>query len=159
MLSAESNADSDGGPQRNSGYAGAEVELLLHISKELLTNSINYVCGMSQVLQGLSGLLLTIYITVGLATLEEGYGIAEIPILISALPAIFFVASLMSNFILAYQSPEEPLPLGDLETGIEIFERMVFTRRKQGLWPTVLTGLGLVTMILIFYWAVYYNVT
>lgn len=147
----------EGGEQGSTtAYTGEEKQLLLHVSKELLSNSLRYVYGMSQILQGLTGLLLTAYITVGLTALREGYGIEEVPIAVTALPVLFLVASLVVGFALSYRSQKFALPLGDLETAFEIFEEVLATRRRQLLWPTILTALGLTTMIVIFFWVVYY---
>lgn len=139
-----------------SAYTSEERQLLLHVSKELLSNSLRYVYGMSQILQGLTGLLLTAYISVGLTALKEGYGIDRVPIQVTALPVLFLVASLVAGFALSYRSQKFALPLGDLETAFEIFEEVLSMRRGQLIWPTIFTALGLASMIVVFFWTVYY---
>lgn len=128
----------------------AERQLLLEISKSLLSGSLATTRGAVQMLQALSGLLLTSY-----TTLLIGFGqrlrISKLHPAVLGLPILFYTVSLLISFGQVFFYRGAHFALGDLEKGLEAYEEVISEQRRQLVWPLVflVAGLGAVTVVII----------
>ena len=126
----------------------AAQQLLLEISKTLLSSSLASTRGAIQVLQGLTGLLLTSYTTLLMGFGKE-IGIDKIPALVAALPIVCYLLSLVSSFGQMALFRGERLTLGDLLSGMEAYEALVSAQRKQLILPLSLSLAGLLAVVVV----------
>ncbi len=83
--------------QRQKNVSDFEKSVILEISKLLLSSSLESIRGTIQVLQGLTGLLLTSYIALFLG-LGKTLGLDKLPLFASILPILLLVLSLGIGF-------------------------------------------------------------
>ncbi|HTX40991.1 MAG TPA: hypothetical protein VMD25_04130 [Acidobacteriaceae bacterium] len=127
-----------------------ERQLLLEISKSLLSGSLANTRGAVQMLQALSGLLLTSYTTLLIAFGQRLRAGALHPIVLG-LPILFYTISLLISFGQVFFYRGARFSLGDLPEGFEAYERVVAAQRRQLIWPLVflIAGLAAVTVVIV----------
>jgi hypothetical protein len=125
-----------------------ERQLLLEISKTLLSGTLATTRGSMQVLQGLAGILLASYTTL-LVGFGKQVGIDRIPILIAGGPIAFYIASLLVGFGQTMLYRGARIRLGDLESGMEAYEAVVSAQRKQLILPSIFLFLGLIAVVIV----------
>lgn len=126
----------------------ASQQLLLEISKTLLSGTLATTRGAMQILQGLTGILLASYTTL-LVGFGKQVGIDRIPALLAASPIVFYILSLLSGFGQILLARGARITLGDLISGMEAYEAVVSAQRKQLILPLVLLFAGLVAVIVV----------
>ena len=124
----------------------AEEQLLLEISKALLSGTLATTRGGLQVLQSLTGILLASYSTL-LVGFGKQVGIDRIPAFIAAAPMVFYILSLLVGFgqIVLYRGA--CLRLGDLGSGLKAYESVVSAQRKHLILPLIFLILGLAAVV------------
>ncbi|MGB6131458.1 MAG: hypothetical protein WBG54_06740 [Acidobacteriaceae bacterium] len=134
----------------NGADQDAERQLLLEISRTLLSGSLATTRGAVQMLQALSGLLLTSY-----TTLLIGFGqrlrISKLHPAVLGLPILFYTVSLLISFGQVFFYRGAHFALGDLEKGLEAYEEVTSEQRRQLVWPLVflVAGLAAVTVVIV----------
>lgn len=123
-------------------------QLLLEISKALLSGTLATTRGAMQILQGITGALLTSYTTL-VVGFGKNVGMNRLSPVLAALPIIFYSLSLIVGFgqIMLYQGKR--IIIGDLISGFDAFESIVSIQRKQLIVPLILSFLGLGSLVLI----------
>jgi hypothetical protein len=128
----------------------AERQLLLEISKSLLTGSLTTTRGAVQMMQALSGLLLTSYTTllVGFSQHIRSYRAGPFWL---GLPIGCYTISLLISFGQVFFSRGTSLVIGDLTSGFQAYERVIAAQRRQLIWPLVflVAGLAGVTIVIV----------
>lgn len=134
--------------QSNSTVETASQQLLLEISKTLLSGTLAATRDAMQILQGLTGILLASYMTL-LVGFGKQVGVDRIPTLVAALPIVFYILSLLSGFgqILLYHGAR--IIIGDLLSGLEAYEAIVTAQRKQLILPLIFSFAGLVSVVIV----------
>lgn len=130
----------------NSTPTPVEIEA----AKIVLTNSVDYIKTTAQTLQALTGLLLTAYVAL-LVGFCKDTGLPETGSLVQGfLPIVLLIASLLTSGISAIfhkggtlwfdeaRQPQEPL---------STLDQVLKARRRQLLWPGVLTLLSVVAIL------------
>jgi hypothetical protein len=144
---AEPSAKS-GATHDPSKVAAVQEQLLLEISKSLLTGTLATTRGALQVLQGVSGLLLASYTTL-LAAFGRQFHASQIPTALLASPIAFYILSLLAGFgeVLFYRGSR--ITLGDLESGIDAYETVVSAQRRQLILPLLFLLAGVTAVVII----------
>jgi len=134
-------------PSTNDAEALSQ-QLLLEISKTLLSGTLATTRGAMQILQGLTGILLTSYATL-LVGFSKNLGINRLPYLLAAAPIVFYTLSLVIGFgqLMLYRGAR--ITIGDLVSGLEAYEALVSAQRKQLIAPLILSFCGLATVVII----------
>ncbi len=140
----------------SKGHAGssdgavneAERQLLLEISKSLLSGSLATTRGAVQMLQALSGLLLTSYTTL-LVGFGQRLNIGKIHPILLGLPIAFYTISLLISFGQVFFYRGAHFALGDLESGLKAYEEVISEQRRQLVWPLVFLVGGLVSVTVV----------
>lgn len=128
----------------------AERQLLLEISKSLLSGSLATTRGAVQMLQALSGLLLTSY-----TTLLVGFGqrlrVGKLHPTVLGLPILFYTVSLLISFGQVFFYRGAHFALGDLPSGLTAYEKVISAQRRQLVWPLgfLVAGLVSVTVVIV----------
>lgn len=126
----------------------ASQELLIEISKTLLSSSLAATRGAMQILQGVTGILLASYTTL-LVGFGKEIGINNIPVPIAVLPIVFYILSLISAFGQVARYRGTSLVIGDLLSGIEAYEAVMAAQRKHLILPLFLSLAGIVSVIVV----------
>ena len=126
----------------------ASQELLIEISKTLLSSSLAATRGAMQILQGVTGILLASYTTF-LVGFGKEVGINKIPVIIAVLPIVLYILSLISAFgqVALYHGAR--LVIGDLHNAFEAYEAVIAAQRKQLILPLFLSLAGIVSVIIV----------
>jgi hypothetical protein len=126
----------------------AKQQLLLEMSKALLSGALASTRGAMQILQGLTGVLLTSYITL-LVGFSKQLSLETLPAIILVLPIFFYMLSLLTGFLQIILFRGARVILGDLRSGFNAYEAIVNAQRKQLIMPLVLTLAGITSVIII----------
>jgi len=121
------------------------VALSMEIGKLIMSSSLEYARGASQVLQAVTGLLLTTYVALFVALGKE-YGFFDVSPFITALPAAFFVASLGLLFARAATYKGGNFTFRDAEGTLAAYKRALDQRRGDLVIPSALTMLGIASL-------------
>jgi hypothetical protein len=108
----------------------ADAELQRDLTELLLEQSYGFVRDMTQLLQGLTGLLLTSYLTV-LTAIAQLKGHLHVEPVLAALPAGLFTASLALLFLRVVLYQGGSFQFGDLKAAVEAYENALSQRRRQ----------------------------
>ncbi len=137
------------GPPEAAARDG-EQQLLLEISKTLLSSSLATTRGAVQMLQALSGLLLTSYTTL-LIGFGQRLGAGKLHPVVLGLPILFYTVALLISFGRVFLYRGTHFVLGDLEGGLAAYEALVAEQRRQLVWPLVflIAGLAAVTLVIV----------
>lgn len=132
----------------NAAVEAASQQLLLEISKSLLTGTLATTRGAMQILQGLTGILLASYASL-LVGFGKQVGMNRIPRFAAAAPIVFYVLSLATGFgqVIFYRGAR--IVLGDLYSGMEAYERVVKAQRRQLIAPLILLFAGLAACVVV----------
>lgn len=123
----------------------------MQITVLLLTNSLEYLRGTSQVLQTLTSLLLTAYVAL-LGAVGESLGLLSMSVVVTGLPIALFTLSLALLFVRAATYRGEQFTFHDIDGTLKAYEAAVQERRKQLVAPSILTLLGIASFALVL-WA------
>jgi hypothetical protein len=121
----------------DSSVEMASQQLLLEISKTLLTGTLAATRGTMQTLQSLTGILLAAYSTL-LVGFGKQVGIDRIPKVAAAAPVVLYVFSLLAGFVQTILYRGAPITLGDLRSGMQAYETVVAAQRRQLILPALL---------------------
>jgi hypothetical protein len=134
--------------QQISEVEAASRQLLLEMSKTLLSGTLATTRGAMQILQGLTGILLASYTTL-LVGFGKQVGFNQIPIRLAALPVLLYLLSLFIGFgqILLYRGVW--LTIGDLRSGLDAYEALVAAQRRQLILPLIFSFAGLVATVVV----------
>ena len=130
------------------------LDLTGEITKLILSSNLTFLYGTTQVVQAATTLLFTTYLA-WLYRIADGDFAATIPWTLLMLPAICWglggVLIFLNTIIYSYRGA--PFTVGDLQSTVAAYEKMLGRRRRIVLLPTVLTlvGLGLLAIILVWY--------
>lgn len=117
-------------------------QLQIEISKALLANSLASTRGSMQLLQALTGALLTSYTTL-IIGFGQQIGINRLPVIVIVLPVLSYTLSLVIGFLsMAFQRGAN-LVLGDLASGVRAYEAVIQAHRQQLALPLIFTIAGL----------------
>ena len=121
----------------------------------LLTSSMDFIRNTTQILQALTGLLLTSYVTLFTGLLSQASSSAlPLPKPIYFLPILFFVVSLAWSFISAAFYSGYEIVFGDLDSVLKGYDTAIKVRRKQLIWPSVFAVLGIGTFGFLAYYGI-----
>lgn len=132
----------------------AQRSIDTELTKIIFSNSLEFIRATTQILQGLTSLLLTVYIAllVGLCKDSGLHGFCTITV--AFLPVGLFAGSLTIAFVQAvtYKGADITLdkngnPVGAIATD----ETISAARRRQLHWPAILTAIGIVAFICAFF--------
>lgn len=118
------------------------------LAKFLTTSTLDYLKGVAQGLQTLTGLLLTSYIALFVALGKE-YGFFELSPLVTAIPVASFCASLLTTLLHAIAYRGGDFEYGDLESTLSAYEDAVRARKRQLLGPCALTLIGIASFAVV----------
>jgi hypothetical protein len=141
-------------PKKGAGLRseGNLKDLQLELVKLLLTSSMDFIRNTTQILQALTGLLLTSYVAsfVGLAK-QFSLSSLPLPLWVYSLPILLLVLSLGSSFVNAVFYSGQRVVFGDLNSALKGYDEAIRARRKHLVLPSVLTFLGIVALAVIAY--------
>jgi hypothetical protein len=132
----------------------AERSIDIELTKIIFSNSLEFIRATTQILQGLTSLLLTAYIAllVGFCKDSGLHGFRTIAV--AFLPVVLFAGSLTIAFVQAvtYKGANITLdkngnPIGAIAT----YEAIAAARRRQLRWPAILTAIGILAFICAFF--------
>jgi hypothetical protein len=132
----------------------AERPIDAELTKIIFSNSFEFIRATTQILQGLTSLLLTSYIALLVAFCKDnglhGFG----TVAVAFLPVVLFAGSLTIAFVQAvtYKGAditfdEAGNPVGAITT----YETIAAARRGHLLWPAILTAIGIIAFIWSFF--------
>jgi hypothetical protein len=152
--SGGANQASTGAPPPESEDSHSASPLEIESSKLVLSNSFEFIRATAQILQGLTGLLLTSYITllVGFCK-DSGIGTGY-RVVFAFLPLLSLGASLSISIVQAIRYRGSQLVIDEHGNPLNAFEtlRSVLTDRRRHLrLPAILTSIGVVTFIVAFF--------
>ncbi len=126
----------------------AQQQLLLEISKSLLTGTLATTRGAMQILQGVTGILLASY-TAFLAGFGKQLHVSRLSAVLLASPIFCYILSLFIGFgqVLFYRGAR--ITLGDLDSGIRAYETVVSAQRKQLIVPLLFLLAGVVMVVIV----------
>lgn len=127
-------------------------DLPMEISKLLLSSTIEYIQNTAQMLQAFTGLILTSYLTL-LLGFPNKFWLSNIPDVVYLAPIIFFLSSILFNLLDSLRYTGFNFVFGDLESTIEVYERVLSARRKQMILPSVFLALGVICLGCIAYYS------
>jgi hypothetical protein len=134
---------------------GDVEKLQMEMVTILLTSSMDFIRNTTQILQALTGLLLTSYVTLFAGLLSTASSSAlPLPQPIYFLPILFFVVSLAFSFISAAFYSGYHIVVGDLDSVLEGYDTAIKARRKQLIWPSVFAILGIGTFGFLAYYGI-----
>jgi hypothetical protein len=132
----------------DSAVEAVSQQLLLEISKTLLSGTLATTRGAMQILQALTGILLASYSTL-LVGFGKQVGINRVPVVVAGLPILFYILSLLSGFGQILLPRGARLIIGDLDSGVQAYEALVSAQRRQLILPLILSFAGLVATVVI----------
>lgn len=139
----------DGGVVHDGTAESAARQLLIEISKALLTGSLAATRGALQILQGVTGLLLASYTAVLAGVIRQVQHITKFGIVLAALPIFCYVLSLIIGFLQIVLDHGDSLTLGDLPGSFAAYEARVSTQRKQLVLPLAFLLLGVAAVVFV----------
>lgn len=132
----------------DSAALADQRQLLLEISKALLTGTLAATRGAIQIIQGLTGVLLASY-----GTLLVGFGkqlhMNKLSPWQVGLPLIFYIVALLVGLgeLLAYKGAK--IVIGDLQSGVRAYEEVVAAQRRQLVLPVILLIAGFIAEMIV----------
>lgn len=123
-------------------------QLLLEMSKSLLSGTLASTRGAMQILQGITGVLLTSYTTL-LVGFSKQLSLEKLPVIILVLPIFFYLLSLIIGFLQLILFRGARVILGDIHSSFEAYEAIVSAQRKQLILPLVLLLAGITSVIIV----------
>jgi hypothetical protein len=131
--------------------AGKASQMQIEAAKILLSSSIDFVKGATQVLQAFTSLLVTAYVAVLLGVTRTSGFDGFTSLIWALLPLVCWVASLAGGYMeaVSYQGSDlefdsEGNPINALET----YERVLRDRRRHLIFPSVLSLIGILAFII-----------
>jgi hypothetical protein len=145
LASTEANYEA-----RRARQSDIEKSVQVEIHKALIANTLDYLKATSQVLSGLTGVLLTSYIAL-LVGFRRDSPLVDAQDWVAALaPVILWVASIASGFVMAVTSPRYDFVVLDLGAAMDTYASVVRSRSRQIIVPALLTVGGLIAFVLVF---------
>jgi hypothetical protein len=150
MTTRPQSSEQEGNAAEIAAVEEASRQLLMEISKSLLSGTLATTRGAMQMLQGLSGFLLASYTTL-LVGFAKQLPIERLQPILLGLPIVFYILSLLTGFgqVLLYRGAN--LTLGDLQSGVKAYEKVVSAQRKHLVLPLIFlfAGLAAVTIVIV----------
>jgi len=135
---------------RRARQQDIEKSVQVEIHRALIANTLDYIKTTSQVLSGVTGVLLSTYIAL-LVGFRRDTGINGIGEWFCVLiPVMLWLASIASAFVMAVASPRQDLVVLDLRAARETYGQVLRARRNQLIAPAILTLFGLVAFAALF---------
>jgi hypothetical protein len=124
------------------------------LTKIIFSNSFEFIRATTQILQGLTSLLLTSYLALLVGFCKDS-GLRGFGTLAAAfLPVILFAGSLIIAFVQAVTYKGADITLdqdGNPVGAIATYETIASARRRQLLWPATLSAIGVIAFIWSFF--------
>lgn len=115
------------------------------LTKQLLSNSVEFIRTTSQQLQTISSILLSSYTAIFFG-LGKQFGLPKnVPTWVYSIPILFFTASLIVSFVIALLSKTSTSSPGDWESAENAFTANLKRRQEQMYIPAFLSALGLIS--------------
>lgn len=135
---------------RRARQQDIEKGVQIDIHRSLINNTLEYIRNTAQVLNGVTGVLLSTYVAL-LVGFRKDTGFAGLGDWLWALiPAMLWMASLASAFVMAVTSSRYDLVILDLQAALETYAEVLHSRRRQLIAPAILTGCGLLAFVFLF---------
>jgi hypothetical protein len=125
-----------------------EEKLQLELSKMLLSSSLEFVRGSLQTLQALTGALLTAYLTL-LVGFGKQSGLINLPLPLYIIPPFLLGISMVIAFISVLTYKGVNLTPGTIEAAVAAYETVVAARRGHLILPSILTLLGVLSLVIV----------
>lgn len=136
--------------KRKARQQDIEKSVQVEIHKSLINNTLEYIRSTAQVLNGVTGVLLSTYVAL-LVGFRRDTGFAGLGDWLYALiPMMLWVASLAGAFVMAVTSSRYDLVILDLRASMDTYAEVLRSRRRQLVWPAILTGCGLLAFLVLF---------
>jgi hypothetical protein len=120
----------------------------IDLAKLLTASTLDYLKGITQGLQSLTGLLLTSYIALFVAFGKQ-YGFFSLSPLVTGLPVALFCGSLLLMLVQALLYPGGNFVFGNPVSTLSAYAAAVDVRKRQLIGPSVLTMLGIVSFAIV----------
>ena len=122
------------------------ADLTFELTKLVLNSNLEFVRTTTQIVQGLSGALLTASVaaTVALGGVRR---FQDVPIVLAALPTVFFAGALVCLAVTGLSRRQQLFDYTSLESTLSAYEDVLDRRRRDLLIPSVLLSSGVLAAL------------